>query len=184
MAIISAATGLKLAGGALAGSFISSGRRARRQERRATQASRVLAQRQRRQESIARTREVQMARAMGAQGAATGGTVDSSGFRGQAASIGSLAAGNEAFSEQMFQLQTTIGDYQQSAQRNRQRQQLSGSLLSMGVSLFGGGLLGGSGAASSGAAAAAANPSVVQAMATGFNPAGGWGGAAGGGTFS
>lgn len=75
------------------------------QERKASRAQNRIASRRRQREQLAQVRQNQIAAAQGSQGSATGGTLDSSGFRGSTSSIQSTTAGNLAFTNQIQGLQ-------------------------------------------------------------------------------
>ena len=96
-------------GGAILGADAASDRR------KAARAQSRIQARARQREQLAQVRQNQIAAAQGAQGAASGGTLDSSGFRGSQGSIQSTTAGNVAFSNQVQGLQDYTANRLQSA---------------------------------------------------------------------
>jgi hypothetical protein len=82
-------------------------------------------------------REAQIQRAMLTQRSATSGTMDSSGFAGGMASIGSQLAGNQMFANQMTGFGRQLAGQQQTMQRYGALSQLSGQAASFGMSELG-----------------------------------------------
>lgn len=95
------AAGAAVAG---AGASIMQGQEQKKESR----ARRAIQARQARREQIANLREQQVAQAQLAAASQSGGTLDSSGYRGTSSSIGSTTASNMSFSNQVQSLQDSI----------------------------------------------------------------------------
>lgn len=94
--------------------------KAGKEERRAARARSRIESRRNQRRTVAQVRQAQIARAQAVQGAATGGSLDTSGFRGGVSSIGSTTASNIAFDQQIQGLQQFIGQRLQDANKTRQ----------------------------------------------------------------
>lgn len=95
---------LVVAAVAAVGSTVSN-MKAASEERKANRAQNRIAARKNQREQLANVRQNQIAAAKNTQGAATGGSLDSSGYRGSSSSIQSTTAGNLAFTNQVQGLQ-------------------------------------------------------------------------------
>lgn len=94
---------------------IQQSRQSRKASKRAARAQRRISQRENQRERIRQLRESQIARAQITAGAAQTGTLSTSAFEGGVASIGSQAAGNISFINQIESLQQQIHKNQQRA---------------------------------------------------------------------
>ena len=100
-ALIGAAIGLT-------GASIVTGEKARKQQRKATRNQEGVRRAQMAREKMAAVREQRIAQSQIIQGAATGGTLDSSGAQGGYSAVGSLTSGNIQFANQMDFFQSRI----------------------------------------------------------------------------
>ena len=80
----------------------------RNEQEKARRAQRNIQRRQQQREKLSAFREQQIAQAQLTQGAAASGTLDTSGFAGAYSSIGSTAASNVGFANQIQSIQEDI----------------------------------------------------------------------------
>jgi hypothetical protein len=100
-------TALVIAGTATVGSVVS-GEKSRKQQRKAARNQEGVRRAQQARERMAAVREQRIAQAQIVQGAATGGTLQSSAAQGGYSSVGSRTAGNIQFGNQMDFFQSRI----------------------------------------------------------------------------
>ena len=100
-------TALVIAGTATAGSIVT-GEKSRKQQKKAARNQEGVRRAQQAREQMAAVRQQRIAQAQIVQGAATGGTLQSSAAQGGYSAVGSLTAGNMQFSNQMDFFQTRI----------------------------------------------------------------------------
>jgi hypothetical protein len=100
-------TALVIAGTATVGSIVS-GEKSRKQQKKAARNQEGVRRAQQAREQMAAVRQQRIAQAQIVQGAATGGTLESSAAQGGYSAVGSLTAGNMQFSNQMDFFQTRI----------------------------------------------------------------------------
>lgn len=96
-------------------SSVVQGRKSAKAQRAANEVNRKIESRNTQRERLAALREAQIARAQGQQMAVNTGTLDSSGFAGQQASITTQTASNIAFSQQVATGTEVISQYTQVA---------------------------------------------------------------------
>lgn len=96
-------------------SSVVQGRKSAKAQRAANEVNRKIESRNTQRERLAALREAQIARAQGQQMAVNTGTLDSSGFAGQQASITTQTASNIAFSQQVATGAEVISQYTQVA---------------------------------------------------------------------
>ena len=105
---------LVVAGTATAGSIVT-GEKSRKQQKKAARNQEGVRRAQQARESMAAVREQRIAQSQIVQGAATGGTLESSGAQGGYSAVGSLTAGNIQFSNQMDFFQSRIAQNMEKA---------------------------------------------------------------------
>ena len=100
-------TALVVASVGTVGSIVA-GEKSRKQQKKAARNQEGVRRAQQAREQMAAVRQQRIAQAQIVQGAATGGTLQSSAAQGGYSSVGSLTAGNMQFSNQMDFFQTRI----------------------------------------------------------------------------
>lgn len=95
--------------------------KANKADRKAREIERKIEERRRKREQMASLREAQVARASAAAMAANTGTVDSSGYMGQTASIQAQTSSNIAYSNQVQTAVDAMGQYTEASAKARQR---------------------------------------------------------------
>lgn len=106
--------------GAGVGAQVIGSVKAGKEERKAARARSRIESRRAQRKQLAEVRQAQIARANAVQGAAQGGALDTSGFRGGVGSIQSTSASNIAFDQQIQGLQQFVGQRLQEANKIRQ----------------------------------------------------------------
>lgn len=101
-------TGFEIATLVGAGASVVTGEKSRKQQRKATRNQEGVRRAQMAREKMAAVREQRIAQSQIIQGAATGGTLDSSGAQGGYSAVGSLTSGNIQFANQMDFFQSRI----------------------------------------------------------------------------
>ena len=139
-AAIGTALGTSALGGALATASVAgavgsiySGEKARSAQKKASRNQEGVRRAQQAREQMAAVRQQRIAQAQIVQGAATGGTLQSSAAQGGYSSVGSLTAGNMQFSNQMDFFQTRIAQNMSKANQYAGQASMFGSVANLAM---------------------------------------------------
>ena len=127
-----AVTGLIVAGTATAAS-VYSGEKGRKQQKKAARNQEGVRRAQQAREQMANVRQQRIAQSQIVQGAATGGTLESSGAQGGYSAVGSLTSGNMQFANQMDFFQSRIAQNMQKANQYSGQASLYGSVANLAM---------------------------------------------------
>ena len=112
---------------------IYTGEKARKQQKKATRNQEGVRRAQQAREQMASVRQQRIAQSQIVQGAASGGTLDSSGAQGGYSAVGSLTSGNMQFANQMDFFQSRIAQNMQKANQYAGQASMYGSVANLAM---------------------------------------------------
>ena len=112
---------------------IYTGEKARKQQKKATRNQEGIRRAQQAREQMASVRQQRIAHSQIVQGAASGGTLDSSGAQGGYSAVGSLTSGNMQFANQMDFFQSRIAQNMQKANQYAGQASMYGSVANLAM---------------------------------------------------